>query len=225
MDICGNDSKYNDWIPGDAMYPYVELEIDGCDCQARCESDARCNGFSIDYFNDICFLSRCNKSIETWSVSHHFASKIDPTSNVSCVQVTTPDTVQHPTTLAPSIKNASKPTDITPISKNTSITETMQITKNATICVCVCKYANQSLETSIEKRRRELILNKAELSSNIRKRTSAPDIRKSSRIVGTVAAIILVVYGLLFFCTDILTRLATCHSKMIHKKSSIKPYV
>lgn len=225
MDICGNDSKYNGRIPGDAMYPYVELEIDRCDCQARCESDARCNGFSIDYFNDICFLSRCNKSIETWPVSHHFASKIDPTSNVSCVQVTTPDTLQQPTTMAPSTKNASKPTDITPISKNTSITETMQITKNATICVCVCKYANQSLETSIEKRRRELILNKAELSSSIRKRTSAPDTRKSSRVVGTVAAIILVVYGLLFFCTDLWTRLATCHSKMIHKNSSIKPYV
>lgn len=211
MDICGNNSKYNGWIPGIAMYPYAELKKDRCDCQAKCESDARCNGFSKDSTSDICFLSNCNKFIETLPVSHHFASKIDATSNVCCVQVhvTTSDTVQHPTTMALSTKNATKPTDITPISKNISITETMQITNNATVCVCVCKYTNQTLETSIEKRRKELILNKAELSSNIRKRTSAPDIRKSSRIVGTVAAIILVVYGLLFFCTDIWTRLAT----------------
>lgn len=222
MDTCDNDRKYNGLIPGDATYPYVELEVDRCDCQAKCESAARCNGFSFDYTNDICFLSRCNKSIDTGADSRHFARKINPTSNVSCVQVTTPDTVQHPTTMAPSTKNASKPTDITPISKNTSVTETMKITMNATVCVCVCKYKNQTLETSIEKRRRELILNKAELSSNIRKRTCAPDTRKSSRVVGTVAAIILVVYGLLFFCTDILTRLAICHSKMIHKNSSIK---
>lgn len=200
------------------MYPYIELEIDRCDCQAKCDSDARCNGFSTDFNSNICFLSRCNKSIDTGADSRHFARKINSTSNVSCVQVTTPDTVQHPTTMAPSTKNATKPTDITPISKNTSTTETMQITKNATVCVCVCKYTNQTLETSIEKRRRELILNKAELSSNIRKRTSAPDIRKSSRIVGTVAAIILVVYGLLFICTDIWIRLATSHSKMNLKK-------
>lgn len=129
------------------MYPYVELQVNNCDCQARCEGDARCNGFSIDYFNDICFLSNCNKSIETWPVSHHFASKINPTSNVSCVQVTTPDTVQQLTTMAQPPTNATKPTDLTLISKITSTTETMKITKNATLCVCVCKYSNQTLET------------------------------------------------------------------------------
>lgn len=137
MDICGNDSKYNGRIPGDAMYPYVELEIDRCDCQARCESDARCNVFSIDYFNDICFLSRCNKSIETWPVSQHFASKIDPTSNVSCVQVTTPDTLQQPTTMAPSTKNTSKPTDITPISKHINYRNNADYKERHNMCMCL----------------------------------------------------------------------------------------
>lgn len=119
MDICGNNSKYNGWIPVIAMYPYVELKKDRYDCQAKCESDARCNGFSKDSTSDICFLSNCNKFIDTLPVSHHFASKIDPSSSVSCVQVTTSDTVQHPTTMALSTKNATKPTDITPISKKT----------------------------------------------------------------------------------------------------------
>lgn len=75
---------------------------------------------------------------------------------------------------------------------------------NNTLCVCVCTYANQTREKSVEKRR-ELILNETELSSNIRKRTSAPDIRHASRVVGTVAAIILVVYGLLLFCSNVWT--------------------
>lgn len=44
----------------------------------------------------------------------------------------------------------------------------------------------------------------------MRKRTSARDKRKTSRIVGIVAAIILVMYGVLFFCADIWTLLAMC---------------
>lgn len=137
MDICGNNSKYNGWIPGIAMYPYAELKKDRCDCQAKCESDARCNGFSKDSTSDICFLSNCNKFIETLPVSHHFASKIDPTSNVSCVQVTTSDTVQHPTTMALSTKNATKPTDITPISKNINYRNNADYKQRHSMCMCL----------------------------------------------------------------------------------------
>lgn len=70
---------------------------------------------------------------------------------------------------------------------------------NGSLCVCVCKYTNQRLKDSMEKRREQSLLTKTELSSNIRKRMSAPDPRKSSTVVGTVAAIILVLFGLLFF--------------------------
>lgn len=99
-----------------------------------------------------------------------------------------------------------------------TINDTTQNTKDNKLCVCVCKHVNQTIQESIEKRRRELILNKTELSFNIRKRTSAGDNRKTSRMMGTVAVIILVVYGLLFFCTDIWNLLAMCRSKMFDKK-------
>lgn len=55
----------------------------------------------------------------------------------------------------------------------------------------------------IEKRRRELILNKVEFFLNIRKCMFVLDIWKLLRVVGIVVVIIFVVYGLLFFCIDI----------------------
>lgn len=105
-------------------------------------------------------------------------------------------------------------------SSNTmTINDTTQNSMDSTLCVCVCKHANHTIQESIEKRRRELILNKTELSFNIRKRTSAGDNRKTSRVVGTVAVIILVLYALLFFCADILSLLALCRSKMFQKNN------
>lgn len=41
-----------------------------------------------------------------------------------------------------------------------TINDTTQNTKDNTLCVCVCKHVNQTIQESIEKRRRELILNK-----------------------------------------------------------------
>lgn len=116
-------------------------------------------------------------------------------------------------------------TTLTSSSNTMTTNETTQKAMNSTLCVCVCRHANQTVQESIDKRRRELILNKTELSFNIRKRTSAGDKRKTSRVVGTVAVIILVLYGLLFFCADILSLLAMCHSKMLNKNNQIEPNV
>lgn len=111
-------------------------------------------------------------------------------------------------------------------SSNTmTINDTTQNSMDSTFCVCVCKHANHTIQESIEKRRRELILNKTELSFNVRKRTSAKDNRKTSRVVGTVAVIILVLYALLFFCADILSLLALCRSKMFQKNNQIEPNI
>lgn len=116
-------------------------------------------------------------------------------------------------------------TNLTSSSNTMTTNDTTQKAMKSILCVCVCKHANQTIQESIEKRRRELNLNKTELSFNIRKRTSAGDNRKTSRMMGTVAVIILVLYGLLFFCADIWNLLAMCRSKMFHKNNQIEPNV
>lgn len=64
--------------------------------------------------------------------------------------------------------------------------------------MCLCLQTREPNNgKSIEKRRNESIWNRTKLSSYMRKRTSARDKRKISRIVGIVAAIILVMYGVL----------------------------
>lgn len=110
------------------------------------------------------------------------------------------------------------PDKLTSSSNTLTINDTTQNTKNSTLCVCVCKHTNQTIQESIEKRRRELILNKTELSFNKRKRTCAGDNRKTSSVMGTVGVIILVLYGLLFFFADIWTFFVICQSNMFHKK-------
>lgn len=70
-------------------------------------------------------------------------------------------------------------------------------------CVCVCKDENETTGEAIKKRRNELFLNKTKLSSAIRKLTSAQDYRMSSKVIGTISVIILVLLGMLFFCADI----------------------
>lgn len=125
---------------------------------------------------------------------------------------------EQPTTLA-------RLTILTSSENNMTLNDTAKNILNGSLCVCVCKYTNQTLEDSMEKRRKQLLLNKTELSSNIRKRMSAPDPRKSSTVVGTVAVIILVVFGLLFLSADIRALLATCHSKILHNNYPIDPIV
>lgn len=154
---------------------------------------------------------------QTASEKQHTADKLYTTIEHS--------TVDKLSTLKEQLTTVTWLTTLISFSNTTTINDTTKNTINNALCVCVCKYVNQTRKESIENRRRELILNKTELSSNIRKRTSAPDTRKASKVVGAVATIILVVFGLLFLCADIWTLLAMCHSKILHKNNPIDPNV
>lgn len=74
---------------------------------------------------------------------------------------------------------------------------------NVTLCPCVCTNASRSLSESIEMRRNKLKVNKTALTSSIRRRTSASDHRMSSRVIGAVGIIIIVIFGMLIICSDV----------------------
>lgn len=228
------------------MYPYnIANNLDECECQQQCEKDPICNGYTIDDNTGTCSLSRCDNPdpIFTSSTNAISYSKKIPTSHLSCVPVTTgsTDTTLNsttPTKKQTTLEQATLVASQIPMDESTyetnlttmassfyseSINDTTYNKVNNALCVCVCKLVNQTLEESIKKRRNELILNRTKLSSYMRKRTSAQDNRKTSRIVGIVAAIILVMYGVLFFCADIWTLLAMCHSKMMYRNNTIQP--
>lgn len=82
------------------------------------------------------------------------------------------------------------------------------------------------LEEAIEKRRRELTVNQQGLSSTTRKHTSPPDIRVTSKVIGTMAILILIVFGLFFMIEDIISVshfIFTKISKNLNKSTSVKP--
>lgn len=175
------------------MHPYNILTTSSLSCYSKCDGDRACNGYSIDESNNGCFLSSCNIYIEVPSCSTcKFASKQKPTSDVSCSQAS----------------------DLPPSATMTGIDVTNLPTHNVS-CVCVCKDVNQTIEESIERRRNELFLNKTKLSSVVRKLTSAQDYRMSSKVIGTISTIILVLFGMLFFCADIFSVLSLFFRKCL----------
>lgn len=76
---------------------------------------------------------------------------------------------------------------------------------NTTSCICVCTEVNQTLEESIQIRKKELTVNPLKIASNTRKRTSAQDIRVTSKVIGTVTILILVGFGSIFVLGDIVS--------------------
>lgn len=101
-------------------------------------------------------------------------------------------------------KTTNYTTDV--IAKTTNYTTELNMKDTAvgnTTCVCICRYVNQTLAESIERRKKELVLNKTKLSRAIRKLTSVSDFRKSVEIIGTVAIVVLVLFGFFLLCTDI----------------------
>lgn len=91
-------------------------------------------------------------------------------------------------------------------------------------CYCVCREVNQTLHQSNEERIKKLVINKRKLSSQIRKLHSAPDYRISSKMIGSVAIIILVVAGMLIVLADI-SFILSVHSKKKSKKRKINKFL
>lgn len=172
-----------------ALYPYRTLSGDDKMCKSECDQDMYCNGYSTDSSENLCFLSQCNINIKVPGCSTcSFWSKKNPSSSVLCF----PDT----TTIDMTTKTALTTSTVTD-----EITYT--IDTNNTFCTCVCKFVNQTLQESIDNRRKDLILNKTKLASSIRKLSSAQDFRMSSEVIGVVAIIVLVMFGVLCFCVDV----------------------
>lgn len=158
-------------------------------CKSECDQDIYCNGYSTDSSENLCFLSQCNINIKVPGCSTcSFWSKKNPSSSVLCF----PDT----TTIDMTTKTA-----LTTSTFTDKVTHT--IDTNNTFCTCVCKFVNQTLQESIDNRRKDLILNKTKLASSIRKLSSAQDFRMSSEVIGVVAIIVLVMFGVLCFCVDV----------------------
>ena len=179
-----------------------------------CNSDPDCNGYSIDTSNNGCYLSKCDSYVSSCSKCY-FASKSSPSSTVICPPETTTsddsattkpgaDTSSEPATIVYSQPTNSSPDYSQPTnpSPDNSTSGSKQITSNVT-CVCVCEDVNITLQESIDKRKKELIINKKELSSSIRKLTSAEDSRVSSKNIGVMGILVMTVFGLLSLCTDI----------------------
>lgn len=71
------------------------------------------------------------------------------------------------------------------------------------LCVCVCKYVNKILDELIERRRKELVLNKIRFLVVIRKFIFVLDYIMLVEVVGIGVIIGLVLCGFIFFCVDI----------------------
>nr|XP_022312041.1 mucin-17-like [Crassostrea virginica] len=77
-----------------------------------------------------------------------------------------------------------------------------QITNGTVQCTCVCRTVNRTLEESIELRKKALSVKHKELSSNLRKLTSAPDFRPSSKAMGSFGVAVLITVAAVIFISD-----------------------
>lgn len=192
------------WSKTAATYPYKTLTGDNTFCRSECLNDVLCNGYSIDTSNNGCFLSRCTNHTSVSKCSTcYFASKKTTTSTDICLQSST--TAPETTTLAMETATLTE-TTTTMTTMSTGLPVINNVTQfiiNNTVCYCICGEVNQTLQESIEKRRAKLSINKPELSSNTRKLYSVSDYRMSSKVIGIVAIIILVVAGMLIILADI----------------------
>lgn len=166
-------------------------------CFLECVRDINCNGYSVN--KSLCFLTKCNKYIDGQCPKCFFGRKLIPTNTVSC-----PSHTSSPMPVTTSSSDGTVAT--TQPSRNVSLSSVADGTEtnsNVTLCHCICTNASRSLSESIEMRRNELRVNKTALNSSIRRRTSASDHRMSSRVIGAVGIIIIVIFGMLIICSDV----------------------
>lgn len=185
-------------------------------CETLCDNDYLCNGYSIDAYNNLCYLSSCTNytSVPACPLCL-YAMKISITSPDLCwATSTTTPTTTTPMTTTPTTRTPKTTTPMTTTTLTTTTTPTTSVPStenvtynviNTTSCICICTEVNQSLEESIQNRREELTVNPLKLASTTRKHTSAQDIRVTSKVIGTVAILILVGFGLFFFLGDLVS--------------------
>lgn len=166
-------------------------------CSFECERDINCNGYSVN--KSLCFLSKCNKYIDVQCPTCFFGRRRNPTNTVACPS--------HTSSSMPVTTSSSDGTVATSQSSRnvseSSVADGTENNSNVTLCHCICTNASRSLSESIEMRRNELKVNKTALNSSIRRRTSASDHRMSSRVIGAVGIIIIVIFGILIICSDV----------------------
>lgn len=177
--------KYVQFEKHKAAYdPYFILPSNHKDCKWLGDKDSSCSGYSIDFSDDRCFLSRFNIYNNAPSCSTcYFAGKEHMSSIVLCPITSS---IPQSTTNIQGITillSATKPESFTKTINYTTDLDKEDIAIGNTSCVCVCKYVNQTLDESIERRRKELVLNKTRLSAAIRKLTSASDYIMSVEVV------------------------------------------
>lgn len=176
--------------------PYRNLTSFRNGCQWECDRDSNCNGFSDNI--STCFLSKCDSYIDVQCPLCKFARKQVPTTTVVCPSYPT-------TSMSVTTDGNMETTQQRGHVSDPSVAEVTETYSNATLCPCVCTNASRSLNESIKMRRNELKVNKTALTSSIRRRTSASDHRMSSRVIGAVGIIIIVIFGMMIICSDVLS--------------------
>lgn len=175
-------------------------------CETLCDNDYLCNGYSIDAYNNFCYLSSCTNYTSVPACPLCLYAMKNP--------ITSPDLCWTTSKTTPTTTASTTTTPTTTTTLNTTMTSTKpasstknvtNIVMNTTSCICVCTEVNQTLEEAIQNRREELTVNPLKLASTTRKRTSAQDIRVMSKVIGTVAILILVGFGLFFFLGDLVS--------------------
>lgn len=137
-----------------------------------------------------------------------------------------------PTTTTPTTTTPTRTTSMTTtaLNKTTTPRTTVPSTKNVTYnvinttsCICVCTEVNQTLEESIQNRKKALTVNSLKLASTTRKHTSAQDIRVTSKVIDTVAVIVLVGFGLFLFLGDLVSLFCLIFTKKCKHSKRSKP--
>lgn len=176
----------------EAINPYRSITLDVNSCHNACVYDHNCNGYSVDFSKNGCFLSKCNMFHDVSCSSCSAASRTRPTAYLHCPTNAPGSTTT--TTLETLLETTENSDD-----KGTLLADN----KTEAMCPCMCKTDFISILKLMEKRRKELMVDKSKLSANVRKRTCSTDSRTSSTVIGLASVIILIACGSMLICSDV----------------------